>query len=173
MRQNRRIIRKCRQNGVIKHENTPTRIVLLHSRARGRFRHHCQRPRSDRRVHGVGTSQKFATLLDIPHGAKSVDSANRRVARRYSLDHLYHRMVYARRRLSVREMNTADMASLLMAKAKAFDDARNAEAFDTAMKRVEMLREAKAQDIARRDRAEWECFMHFACQTAFLKKQAG
>lgn len=46
------------------------------------------------------------------------------------------------------------------------------EAFNAAMRRVEYLRLAKAQDLERRDRAEWECFMHFACANSLLQKQA-
>lgn len=46
------------------------------------------------------------------------------------------------------------------------------DAFSLAMARVEELREAKRADLARRDRAEWECFFHFACENALLKRQA-
>jgi hypothetical protein len=48
----------------------------------------------------------------------------------------------------------------------------NEDSFALAMARVEELREAKRADIARRDRAEWECFMHFACENSLLRRQA-
>ena len=46
------------------------------------------------------------------------------------------------------------------------------DSFSLAMARVEELREAKRADLARRDRAEWECFFHFACENSLLKRQA-
>jgi hypothetical protein len=46
------------------------------------------------------------------------------------------------------------------------------DSFSRAMARVEELREAKRADLARRDRAEWDCFFHFACQNSLLKRQA-
>jgi hypothetical protein len=46
------------------------------------------------------------------------------------------------------------------------------DSFSKAMARVEELREANRADLARRDRAEWECFFHFACENSLLKRQA-
>jgi hypothetical protein len=48
----------------------------------------------------------------------------------------------------------------------------HSDAFSLAMARVEELREARRADLARRDRAEWECFFHFACENSLLKRQA-
>lgn len=45
-------------------------------------------------------------------------------------------------------------------------------AFERAMKKVQWLREAKAHDLARRDRAEWEFFVHFVCQNSVLQPEA-
>jgi hypothetical protein len=44
--------------------------------------------------------------------------------------------------------------------------------FNELMAEVKALREARARDIERRDRAEWECFFHFACDNSLLKRQA-
>jgi hypothetical protein len=44
--------------------------------------------------------------------------------------------------------------------------------FDRAMADVKALREARAREIERRDRTEWDCFFHFACQNSLLKRQA-
>jgi hypothetical protein len=46
------------------------------------------------------------------------------------------------------------------------------DSFSLAMARVEELREARRDQLARRDRAEWDCFMHFACENSLLKRQA-
>jgi hypothetical protein len=46
------------------------------------------------------------------------------------------------------------------------------ERFRAAMARVEELRAARAAQLARRDRSEWDCFFHFACQNSLLQKQA-
>jgi hypothetical protein len=46
------------------------------------------------------------------------------------------------------------------------------DSFDKAMAKVEALRLARRDELARRDRAEWECFMHFACQNSLLQRQA-
>jgi hypothetical protein len=46
------------------------------------------------------------------------------------------------------------------------------DTFARAMARVEELREANNERLARRDRAEWDCFMHFACENSLLKRQA-
>jgi hypothetical protein len=46
------------------------------------------------------------------------------------------------------------------------------DTFAKAMARVEELREANNERLARRDRAEWDCFFHFACENSLLKRQA-
>lgn len=46
------------------------------------------------------------------------------------------------------------------------------DSFAIAMAKVEQLREANNERLARRDRAEWECFFHFACENALFKRQA-
>ena len=46
------------------------------------------------------------------------------------------------------------------------------DTFSKAMARVKELREANNARLQRRDRAEWECFFHFACENSLLKRQA-
>jgi hypothetical protein len=46
------------------------------------------------------------------------------------------------------------------------------DSFDVAMAKVEELREARRDSLARRDRAEWDCFFHFACENSLFKRQA-
>lgn len=46
------------------------------------------------------------------------------------------------------------------------------DSFSLAMARIEELREANRERLQRRDRAEWECFMHFACENSLFKRQA-
>lgn len=44
--------------------------------------------------------------------------------------------------------------------------------FSNAMAKVEQLRLSRRAELERRDRAEWECFMHFACNNSLLRRQA-
>ena len=46
------------------------------------------------------------------------------------------------------------------------------DSFSRAMARIEELREANREKLERRDRAEWDCFFHFACENSLLKRQA-
>jgi hypothetical protein len=46
------------------------------------------------------------------------------------------------------------------------------DTFAKAMARVEELREANNERLSKRDRAEWDCFFHFACQNSLLIRQA-
>jgi hypothetical protein len=46
------------------------------------------------------------------------------------------------------------------------------DSLDVAMAKVEELREARRDNLARRDRAEWDCFFHFACENSLFKRQA-
>ena len=46
------------------------------------------------------------------------------------------------------------------------------DSFGVAMAKVEELREARRDQLARRDRAEWDCFFHFACENSLFKRQA-
>lgn len=46
------------------------------------------------------------------------------------------------------------------------------KAFAHEMEAIERLRKQKADQLQRRDRSEWDCFFHFACQSSLLRKQA-
>lgn len=50
--------------------------------------------------------------------------------------------------------------------------AEQEKAFAHEMQAIERLREQKAEQLARRDRSEWDCFFNFACQSSLLRKQA-
>jgi hypothetical protein len=52
------------------------------------------------------------------------------------------------------------------------EDTARMRRFDEVMRDVTELRKARAREIERRDRAEWDCFFHFACENSLLKRQA-